>query len=151
MFERKLTAGWGDMDFNSHMRNTAYLDKSADVRMMYFSENGFPMAEFHRLRMGPVILRDELDYFREVGLLEELRVTLEVAELSADGSRFLIQNTFYREDRKLVARVRSKGGWLDLNARKLVTPPEKLLLALQNSPRSDDFKEVPSSLKEGKG
>ena len=150
MFERKLTAGWGDMDFNSHMRNTAYLDKSADVRMMYFAENGFPMAEFHRLRMGPVILRDELDYFREVGLLEEIRVTLEVGELSADGSRFLMQNTFYREDGKLVARVRSKGGWLDLNARKLVAPPEKLLLALQNSPRSDDFKEVPSNLKEGR-
>jgi len=150
MFERKLTAGWGDIDFNSHMRNTAYLDKSADVRMMYFSENGFPMAEFHRLRIGPVILRDELDYHREVGLLEEVRVTLEIAELSADGSRFLIQNTFYRADGKLVARVRSKGGWLDLNARKLVAPPEKLLLALQNSPRSDDFKEVPSNLREGK-
>lgn len=150
MFERKLTAGWGDMDFNSHMRNTAYLDKSADVRMMYFSENGFPMAEFHRLRMGPVILRDELEYYREVGLLEEVRVTLEIAELSADGSRFLIQNTFYREDGKLVARVRSKGGWLDLNARRLVAPPDRLLGALQNSPRSDDFQEVPSSLKEGK-
>lgn len=26
---------WGDMDFNAHMRNTAYLDISADVRMMY--------------------------------------------------------------------------------------------------------------------
>ncbi len=150
MFERKLTAGWGDMDFNSHMRNTAYLDKSADVRMMYFSENGFPMAEFHRLRLGPVILRDELEYYREVGLLEEVRVTLEIAELSADGSRFLIQNTFYRGDGKLVARVRSKGGWLDLIARKLVAPPEKLLLALQNSPHSDDFKEVPSSLKDSK-
>ena len=150
MFERKLTAGWGDMDFNSHMRNTAYLDKSADVRMMYFSENGFPMAEFHRLRLGPVILCDELEYYREVGLLEEVRVTLEIAELSADGSRFQIQNTFYREDGKRVARVRSKGGWLDLNARKLVAPPEKLLQALQNSPRSDDFQEVPSNLKEGR-
>jgi len=150
MFERKLTAGWGDMDFNSHMRNTAYLDKSADVRMMYFAENGFPMAEFHRLRMGPVILRDELDYFREVGLLEEIRVTLEVAELSADGSRFLMQNAFYREDGKLVARVRSKGGWLDLNARKLVAPPDRLLTAMRRAPRSEDFTEVPSSLKEGK-
>jgi len=150
MFERKLTAGWGDMDFNSHMRNTAYLDKSADVRMMYFSENGFPMAEFHRLRMGPVILRDELDYYREVGLLEEIRVTLELAELSADGSRFLLQNAFYRPDGKLIARVRSKGGWLDLNTRKLIAPPDKLFAAMRRAPRSEDFQEVPSSLKEGK-
>ncbi|MGB7464802.1 MAG: thioesterase family protein [Candidatus Acidiferrum sp.] len=53
MFERRVVAGWSDMDFNSHMRNTAYLDKSADVRMMYFSENGFSMQEFMRLRLGP--------------------------------------------------------------------------------------------------
>jgi acyl-CoA thioester hydrolase len=150
MFERIFIAGWGDMDFNSHMRNTAYLDKSADLRMMYFAENGFPMAEFHRLRMGPVILRDELDYHREIGLLEQIRVTHELAELCADGSRLLVQNTFYRLDGKLSARVRSRIGWLDLNARKLVAPPEALLAALRNSPRSEDFKEVPSALREGK-
>lgn len=44
MYERTLMAGWGDMDFNSHMRNTAYLDKSADLRMMYFADRGFPMS-----------------------------------------------------------------------------------------------------------
>ncbi len=42
MYSKTLFAGWADMDFNSHMRNTAFLDKSADVRMMFFSENGFP-------------------------------------------------------------------------------------------------------------
>ena len=147
MFERIFTASWGDMDFNSHMRNTAYLDKSADLRMIYFAENGFPMNEFLRLRLGPVILRDELDYHREVALLEQIRVTHELAELSADGSRLLVQNTFYKMDGKLSARVRSKVGWLDLNARKLAAPPEALLQALRNSPRSEDFKAVPSMLK----
>lgn len=147
MFERRMVAGWGDMDFNSHMRNTAYLDKSADVRMMYFSENGFSMQEFMRLRIGPVILRDEVDYYREVSLLEELRATLELAALAADGSRFLIQNTFYRLDGERLARVKSTGGWLDLNARKLMAPPDLLLSALRRAPRSDGFTEIPSSLK----
>lgn len=32
MYTKKLYAGWADMDSNSHMRNTAYLDKAADVR-----------------------------------------------------------------------------------------------------------------------
>jgi acyl-CoA thioester hydrolase len=64
MFERRLVAGWGDMDFNSHMRNTAFLDKAADVRMMFFAESGFPMDEFIRLRLGPVITKDELEYYR---------------------------------------------------------------------------------------
>ena len=52
MFEKRLVAGWGDMDFNSHMRNTAFLDKSADVRMMFFAENGFSMDEFIRRKIG---------------------------------------------------------------------------------------------------
>ena len=38
MFEKQVLAGWADMDSNGHMRNTAFLDKSADVRMMFFSK-----------------------------------------------------------------------------------------------------------------
>jgi acyl-CoA thioester hydrolase len=34
------------MGFNAHMRNTAYLGKSADVRMLYLFQHGFPKAEF---------------------------------------------------------------------------------------------------------
>lgn len=40
-YEKMVIAGWSDMDFNSHMANTAYLDHAADVRMMYFAEYGF--------------------------------------------------------------------------------------------------------------
>ena len=147
MYERELFAGWGDMDFNSHMRNTAYLDKSGDVRMMFFSENGFPMQEFLRHGLGPVIMKDELEYFREVQLLEPLRVTLALAGLAADGSRFLMRNEFRRGgDGKLAARVTSAGGWLDLSARKLAAPPDALLGALLSLARTDDFQDLPSSL-----
>jgi acyl-CoA thioester hydrolase len=61
MFEQRLVDGWGDLDFNAHMRNTAFLDKSADVRMMFFAEHGFPVAEFARRRIGPGIMKDETE------------------------------------------------------------------------------------------
>jgi acyl-CoA thioester hydrolase len=145
MFERRLIAGWGDMDFNSHMRNTAFLDKSADVRMMFFAANGFPMEEFIRLKLGPVITKDELEYYREVRLLEELRVTLCVRGLAEDGSRFLMRNEFWSAPGdQLVARVTSAGGWLDLEARRLVVPPEGLVAAMRLLPRTDDFQVIPS-------
>ena len=67
MYVKTLYAGWADMDFNGHMRNTAYLDKAADVRQMFLAENGFPVEEFLRLRIGPVVMKDELEYFKEVG------------------------------------------------------------------------------------
>src|SRR5207244_2200517 len=102
-----LQVRWGDMDFNAHMKNTAYLDVSADVRMMYFAEHGFPMREFERLRIGPVIQRDEVDYYKEMHLLETVRVTLQLAGLSEDASRFRLRNDFFREGDRLVARVTS--------------------------------------------
>jgi len=151
MFEKQLFAGWGDMDFNSHMRNTAFLDKSADVRMIFFAENGFPMAEFVRREIGPVIMKDEIEYFKEVRLLEELRVTLAIAGLAEDGSRFLMQNEFWRVDKKMAARITSSGGWLDLSKRKLISPPAELLTTLRSLPKTEDFKLLSSSIKETGG
>src|SRR5688572_33058496 len=98
MYEKTLYAGWRDMDYNSHMANTAYLDRAADVRMMYFAENGFTADDMHRLRIGPVIMKDEIEYFREVRLLQEMRVSLAVAGLAADGSRFMLRNEFTHLD-----------------------------------------------------
>lgn len=148
MYTKKMVAGWGDMDFNSHMKNTAFLDKSADVRMMFFAENGFPVAEFLRLKLGPVIMKDEVEYQKEVALLEEITVTLAIAGLSQDGSRFLLRNEIFRSDGKLSAKVTSAGGWLDLEARKLVRPPEALLAALRALPQTADFLPLPSSIRE---
>ncbi len=144
MYQKTLIAGWGDMDFNSHMRNTAYLDKSADVRMMYFADSGFPMSEFRRLRLGPVVMKDEIEYFREVHLLDEVNISMLAAGLSADGSRMLLRNEFLRQG-ILAARVTSTVGWFDLEQRKLVRPTAKLLEALQAMDRSEDFRELPSS------
>lgn len=147
-YARTLFAGWGDMDFNAHMRNTAFLDKSADVRMLFFAENGFSMEEFARLKVGPVILKDEVEYRREVGLLQEIEVTLAVAGLSEDGSRFVLRNEILRPEGTLCARVTSAGGWLDLVTRKLVAPPEALLSALRSLPQTGDFASLPSMVKE---
>jgi acyl-CoA thioester hydrolase len=138
MFERMLVAGWGDMDYNAHMRNTAYLDKSADVRMMYFADRGFPMAEFARLQLGPVVMKDEVEYFREFHLLDEIRVTLSMAGLSEDASRMILRNEFYRKG-LLAARVTSSCGWFDLRKRKLVCPPDDLALPLRELGRTPDF------------
>ncbi len=147
MYEKKLYASWGDMDFNAHMRNTAYLDKAADVRMMFFSEHGFPMSAFLRLRIGPVITKDEIEYFREVNLLDELKVNLSIAGLSEDGSRWLVRNEFFRPDGKLAAKVTSMGGWLDLSARRVVPAPKKLLEALKVLTKTSDFQQLETRVK----
>jgi acyl-CoA thioester hydrolase len=147
MYSKTFFASWADMDFNSHMKNTAFLDKSADVRMMFFSDSGFPMEEFSRLRIGPALMKDEVEYKREVGLLQEIVVTLAMAGYSEDGSRYLLRNEILRLDGTLCAKVTSAGGWLDLSARKLIAPPEILLNAMKSLPQTDDFVLLPSSIR----
>jgi len=148
MYERSFIAGWGDMDFNGHMRNTAYLDRAADTRMMYFADHGFPMRQFAQLRLGPVVMRDEIDYYKEIALLETMRVRLSIAGLSADGSRFRLCNECFRDDGRLAARVSSLGGWLDLGARRLIRPPDALLAALRSLERTEEFAELESSVRD---
>lgn len=148
MYSKTLYAGWADMDFNSHMKNTAYLDKAADVRQMFLIENGFPVEEFLRLRIGPVVMKDEVDYFKEVGLQQQITVTYALAGHALDGSRFLLRHEIFRSDGKLSARVTSAGGWLDLAERKLVAPPPALLSAMNSLEKTSDFTVLPSSIKE---
>ena len=147
IYEKVLYAGWADMDFNGHMANRAFLDKSGDVRMMFFSENGLSGRNMAKMRIGPVIKSDELEYFREIGLMEEMRCTLFLVGASQDGSRFKICNEFEKMDGSLAARVTSVGGWLDLNSRKLIAPPDLALETINKLHRIEDFKQLTSSIK----
>ncbi|MBF8291761.1 MAG: thioesterase [Steroidobacteraceae bacterium] len=147
IFSIATVAGWGDMDANAHMANVAYMNKCVDSRMSFFTQNGFPATEFARRRIGPVVRRDEIDYYREVALLEPITVTLALGGCAPDGSRFRLVNEVVRADGKVAARVRTEGGWLDLEARKLIAPPPEILMALQRLTRSDDFEELQSSLR----
>ena len=142
-YARHFLAGWGTMDFNGHMANTAYLDLAADVRMAFFAENGFPPAEFRRRGLGPVVKKDELEYFREVDLHDTVTVTHAMLAMSPDGARFVLENEIWKSSGEKAAVVRSTGGWLDLRARRLVAPPEELLAALVKVPRAPGFTELP--------
>ena len=146
MYTKRLYAGWADMDFNAHMRNTAYLDKAADVRQMFLIEHGFPIEEFSRLRIGPVVMKDELEYFKEVRLQEQITVTYALAGHALDGSRFLLRHEIFKGDGNLSARITSAGGWLDLAERKLMAPPPSLLSVVNLLEKTADFVILPSSV-----
>jgi hypothetical protein len=70
--------------------------------------------------------KDELEYFREVGLHDTVTVTYALLAMSANGARFVVENEVWGGGGERAARVRSTGGWLDLRARKLIAPPPEL-------------------------
>ncbi|MCB1049882.1 MAG: thioesterase family protein [Acidobacteria bacterium] len=146
-YHAEFQVGWGDLDANGHMRNTAFLDMAATTRMRFFAEHGFPIESFAQLRIGPVVRKDEVTYFKEFKLLEGIKVSFELGGLSSDASRMKLCNRFYKSDGRLAAEVMTTGGWMDLKARSLIAPPEPLANLLREMARTEGFEELATSLK----
>ena len=142
-YARQFLVGWRMMDFNGHLANTAYLDLAADVRVAFFAEHGFSPAEFRRIALGPVVRKDEVEYFREINLHETVTVTYAALAMSPDAALFTLENEIFNAAGERAAVVRSTGGWLDLRARKLVLPPPPLADAMRLVPRAPGFVDLP--------
>ncbi len=146
-FEREFQVAWEHLDANAHAGNTAYVQLAVNTRFLYLASKGFTPAEFARHRLGPVVRRDEVDYYREVRFLDSVRVNLLLAGVSEDNSRFRLVNEIRRLDGELAARVSTLGGWFDLAARKLAAPPPGLADAMRDIDRTADFEVLPGSLR----
>ena len=150
-FEMTLFTRWGDLDSNGHMANTAFLDACVDVRFSFFTSRGFPPVRFRELAIGPVIFKDEIEYYRELHLLDPVRITLATAGGSEDGSHFRLVNEFYRArpgDSRIAARLVTTGSWLDLKTRRLTRPPDELARVLREMPCTEDFESLPSKVRD---
>src|SRR5678816_2527499 len=73
------------------------------------------MRVFEEQRFGPVIVNDELDYHRELRMLEPYTLDLELAGAAPDQSRWRLRNAFRRADGKVACRVTSVLLWAASN------------------------------------
>ncbi len=55
---------------------------------------------------------------KELRLMEEFTVDLELVGISADGVRFRVRNTFHNAAKEVAASVTSEGVWFDLERRQ---------------------------------
>jgi acyl-CoA thioester hydrolase len=142
-YAKTFTVRWADCDANGHLRNTGYSEYAIEVRMAYLVDHGFGHAELKQHGIGPVILREEIDYLRECHMGEELTVTFTTIGLSEDGTRFKLVNDLWKQNGKQAAHVVALGGWFDLEARRLAPPPDSLREAFEQAPRGGPFETLP--------
>jgi acyl-CoA thioester hydrolase len=141
-FDQSFRVGWSDLDGNAHMGNTSYLEYASDTRMLFFARHGFTVARFASEKFGPVVVRDELVYRRELRLLDEFTVDFQLAGISDDGVRFRVRNTFRNASNDVVATVTSEGVWFDLELRRPRSPPKDLDNLMRDLQHSVDFAEI---------
>jgi len=135
---------WGDIDGNRHVRNTAFSEYATHTRFRLLAAHGFDAARLEALRFGPVMMREETRYRRELHLGDCVTVTVRCSGISPDASHWRVHQEVRRDDGKDAALLTIQGGWIHLDTRKLIVPPAELAAVLLALPRTCDFEELAS-------
>jgi acyl-CoA thioester hydrolase len=141
-YARTYELRWSDVDANGHVRHSVYSELGADARIAWLADGGFPWKRLEEIGLGPVLLREELEYRREIGIGERVRIDVRASGLSPDGARWKLRHDLFKEDGSLAGSVTVLGGWLDLSARRLVVPPEPLAELLRATAQAPEFEEL---------
>jgi acyl-CoA thioester hydrolase len=141
-FEHKIIVTWGDLDANNHLKNTAYLDYAGHTRFSFFKANGFSPQDFAKEGFGPIVFRDDVEYFKEARMLDEITVNVLLGGLSQDGRKFQIINEFYNDNGNKIALVTTNGAWFSHKERKLRVPPNALRNVFMNLKKSENYQDI---------
>ncbi len=139
-FSKKITLRWSDLDPNFHVRHSVYYDLGAQQRIDVLQESGLTPQLMLEQHFGPVIFREECQFKKEIRYGEEVTITVKMARMKADGSRWTIQHEFLSADNKLLATITVDGAWIDTRLRKLAVPTPKVVIDVLNAfPKTEDF------------
>lgn len=140
MFLHKIDIRWSDLDPNMHLANSAYINFMSATRIEYMIKQGVSYLELKQKQIGPIALRETIHYFKEVFPGKPIYVSQEIAGLAEDGMFYKIRHNFYNSKGVNVARGEMLGSWLDLETRKIITPPTALFEKLLAKNHTTDFK-----------
>ena len=144
IFSEEFQVRWSDLDPNQHLRHSAYADLCAATRLSYLHSLGFNQARFAKLKIGPILFNENLQYKKEVVANERVKVNVMIAGVSKDGRKWKIRHHITRvSDQELCAVVDVSGAWFDVALRRVATPPRELLEVITDLPRTSDFQEIP--------
>ena len=140
IFNKHLSIRWSDLDANFHLRHSVYYDFGAQLRLDILNSLGLTLEIMREQHFGPVLLREECVFRREIRLNDHVIITAKLAKLSADGSRWTIQHEFLSLSQKVLATLTVEGGWIDTNLRKFITStPAIVKEVFESIPRSESF------------
>ncbi|MBR9913411.1 MAG: acyl-CoA thioesterase [Algicola sp.] len=140
MYQKDFEIRWSDVDANSHLANSAYINFMSHTRVGFLNQHGFSMKQLIEHGIGPVVFSEQIYYFKESFLGQTLTVTLAVSGLSEDGMFFRFEHNFYNEKGQHLATCDISGGWIDLKTRSLTPLSEVLQKSLKTFPKAENFK-----------
>lgn len=141
-YSKTYEVRWADLDPNRHLRHSVYLDYAAQTRVAIFNDYGLAIDEIAKIGLGPILFREEIKYLREVNGREKVTVFCDLNWMYEDGSRWSFYHRMVKNGDTLIAQLTVDGAWLDLDARKLGMPSDKMMEIMKKYPRTEDFEWV---------
>lgn len=138
-FEKQIEVRWADADANRHVKHSTYYDYGAFIRFRMFVDIGFDSKAFAKLRIGPILFKEECTFIREIMAEETIRINMLNGGVSADGRKFTIHHEIFKSSGEKAAHISVRGAWMDLEKRKLTIPPKELMDSLNNLPLGEDY------------
>jgi acyl-CoA thioester hydrolase len=139
-FSKQISIRWSDIDANFHLRHSVYYDLASQIRVDLLNHYGITLAYMKQENFGPVILREECVFKREVRYEDKITVKIQMSKLSQNAARYTIIHEFINEANKVCALLTIDGAWLDTELRKFkVLPLYVVDLMLNTFPKTKDF------------
>ena len=91
------------------------------------------------MNIGPIIFKEECSFIREIGPNERVSINMLKGEINADASRWVLHHELFNEAGEKSAHITLKGAWIDLEKRKLSSPPESLARAMHDLAEVEDY------------
>jgi acyl-CoA thioester hydrolase len=138
-FKRDIQIRWSDIDANFHLRHSVYYDWGAFCRMEFLTEQGLGMKEMMKLKIGPILFREEAVFRKEIHYGDAVTMNLRLLRSKKDFSRWSFQHQVFKNGDTLCAVITVDGAWMDVVQRKLASPPEEVHHAFEKIPLAEGF------------
>jgi acyl-CoA thioester hydrolase len=107
--------------------------------MMFLNQHGLTTQKFLELNIGPILLREEAVFRREIRFEDEITVDLSLLKAKADYSRWSFKHQFIKHDGMLAATITIDGAWIDTVKRKFALPDVFIKNIFDQIARTPDF------------
>jgi len=133
---------WNDIDANGHLRNTMYSEFAAQTRVNFMMAKGLLPAYLEKEQVGPILFREELIYHREIRVGDQIRVNLLLDGMTRDARKLHLINEIFRSDGIRACTIYTIVSWMDLQKRRIVSPPAAVADVFRTLARSPDYEDI---------
>ena len=113
------------IDKNGHVSEAGYLTV-ANIAYWKICEQVGLLNLYNKYKISGIVFDTYMEFKKEVFEGEEVMINL-IFNISNDTRKIVRRLDIYNRESRLVVKITSNGGFLDLEKRKIVEPPKQIL------------------------